>query len=391
MKKNSSRIASIDIFRAATMLTMLWVNDFAGMDGIPHWMHHAKMSEDMMGFSDLVFPAFLFCMGLSIPFAVNSRLKKGESVWQIMVHIGLRAAALIVMGLCDMNSSSVGVLSHSWLWILAIMAFFMIWNDYPKVKGWRKWIFTGLQVTGVLILGGMATYRIANDLPIETGWWGILGLIGWAYFFSALIYVGCLYVRRQKLAVLVAWLAVVGIFILNSSGIGVLKHIYGGWVHIGLAFTGVATATAMQLCDEKGKRSAFPLWALGGAVIMLIAALVSHKFWIISKMIGTPTWMFFSLAGSLVFLAVFYWIADIKGHDMRNSKLAAIFLLPAGTATLTCYSLPYLTYNLREILQLWYPHAISYGAAGLAKSMVFAFVITATAWCLGKIGIKLKL
>ena len=29
------RIASIDIFRALTMLMMLFVNDFAGMSGIP--------------------------------------------------------------------------------------------------------------------------------------------------------------------------------------------------------------------------------------------------------------------------------------------------------------------------------------------------------------------
>ena len=53
------RVASIDIIRALTMLTMLFVNDFAGMSGLPHWLHHAAMDEDMLGFSDLVFPAFL--------------------------------------------------------------------------------------------------------------------------------------------------------------------------------------------------------------------------------------------------------------------------------------------------------------------------------------------
>ena len=52
------RVAAVDIFRAITMLLMLFVNDFAGMKDIPHWMHHAEMSEDMLGFSDLIFPAF---------------------------------------------------------------------------------------------------------------------------------------------------------------------------------------------------------------------------------------------------------------------------------------------------------------------------------------------
>lgn len=67
------RIASVDILRALTMLTMLFVNDFAGMSGLPLWLHHAAADEDMLGFSDLVFPAFIFCMGLSIPADFSSR------------------------------------------------------------------------------------------------------------------------------------------------------------------------------------------------------------------------------------------------------------------------------------------------------------------------------
>lgn len=80
------RIASVDILRALTMLTMLFVNDFAGMSGLPHWLHHAAADEDMLGFSDLVFPAFIFCMGLSIPFAIGARYRKGDSQLQVLGH-----------------------------------------------------------------------------------------------------------------------------------------------------------------------------------------------------------------------------------------------------------------------------------------------------------------
>jgi len=58
------RNTAIDLLRALTMALMLMVNDFWSVEGIPHWMHHAEWGEDMLGFSDIVFPTFLFCVGL---------------------------------------------------------------------------------------------------------------------------------------------------------------------------------------------------------------------------------------------------------------------------------------------------------------------------------------
>ena len=74
------RVAAVDVLRAITMTLMLFVNDFAGIPDIPYWLHHAKMTEDMMGFSDVVFPAFFFCMGMSVVLAIDARYSKGDSV-----------------------------------------------------------------------------------------------------------------------------------------------------------------------------------------------------------------------------------------------------------------------------------------------------------------------
>lgn len=57
---DSGRIASIDIFRGLTMFFMLWVNSFWSLSEVPHWLQHAARGEDMLGFSDVIFPAFLF-------------------------------------------------------------------------------------------------------------------------------------------------------------------------------------------------------------------------------------------------------------------------------------------------------------------------------------------
>ena len=55
----NTRIATIDVFRAITMFLMLFVNDIPGVKQIPHWLLHAEMNEDMLGFSDISFPCFL--------------------------------------------------------------------------------------------------------------------------------------------------------------------------------------------------------------------------------------------------------------------------------------------------------------------------------------------
>ena len=81
------RVAAVDVFRALTMFLMLFVNDIPGLKNIPHWLKHAEMHEDMLGFSDTIFPAFLFCMGMSVSFAIQNRYRKGDTTLQVIAHI----------------------------------------------------------------------------------------------------------------------------------------------------------------------------------------------------------------------------------------------------------------------------------------------------------------
>ncbi len=74
MKYNTlttQRILSIDVFRGITILVMIFVNDVAGVSGIPGWMKHVSADADAMTFVDVVFPAFLFIVGMSLPFCIE--------------------------------------------------------------------------------------------------------------------------------------------------------------------------------------------------------------------------------------------------------------------------------------------------------------------------------
>ena len=175
------RNGAIDMFRALTMFLMIVVNDFWTVGEVPHFLEHAATNEDAMGLADIVFPMFLFAMGLSIPYAVERRFARHVPGERIFGHILSRTFALVVMGVFLVNAG--GRMAPflgcgDWLFtLLAILGFFLVWNDYKedfKAGKWLRW-------AGVALLLFLAvSYRTSKGGYLSARWWGILGLIGWA-------------------------------------------------------------------------------------------------------------------------------------------------------------------------------------------------------------------
>ncbi|MBS1974633.1 MAG: DUF5009 domain-containing protein, partial [Bacteroidetes bacterium] len=207
MLKLPKRLQSIDVFRAVTMLLMIFVNDLWSDKDVPRWLEHAAKMEDALDFSDIIFPAFLFIVGLSIPLAISARIERGASDSEIMAHITGRGIALLVMGFFHVNLENydkVGALVPKPYWQLLItLGFFLIWMDYsPKMKKTRKQFS---QVAGILILVVMAVFyrglRQGHPVWMRPQWWGILGLIGWAYLLAAFI---CLFAKNKTSVLIIA-------------------------------------------------------------------------------------------------------------------------------------------------------------------------------------------
>lgn len=378
------RIASIDILRAITMVMMLWVNDFASVEGLPHWLHHAATEEDMMGFSDLVFPSFLFCVGLSLPIALDGRFRKGHSLIQVISHIVSRSFALILMGLLSLNCSGIeGGLSGQAFRLLMVAGYFLVWNVYPRSESGKGRLFTALRILGGVILAGLIVYRYAFGHPLKVGYWGILGLIGWAYLLCSVFYLLC---RRNAGLCSLAWFLITGLMIAFQSGVQWLGFYPGGWTHPTLVFSGVMASVLYARFADSRK----PLGYIGilvcGALLMAGAAKLSHNFWICSKNLATPTWAFMCLSLFPLLLAALYWICDVRGWTKW-----ALPVKPAGTATLTCYMLPTVWYALKVIIDWNYPAVLCQGLPGLVRSLAFAFLMVLCTWALGKLNIKLKL
>jgi predicted acyltransferase len=128
------RLQSIDVFRAITMLLMVFVNDAASVNNLPAWLGHIKGDEDGFGFADTVFPAFLFIAGMSIPFAIRNRISRGATFLQVLFYIASRAFTCQQRKLqcysCRVSSIFVDHLNYArLLFNLARLPFFDINND----------------------------------------------------------------------------------------------------------------------------------------------------------------------------------------------------------------------------------------------------------------------
>ncbi|MEO8765662.1 MAG: DUF5009 domain-containing protein [Ginsengibacter sp.] len=397
MNPNTSlRVSSIDILRAITMLLMIFVNDLWSLKEIPVWLEHTAGSADGMGLADTVFPAFLFIAGMSIPLSVQHRRQKGDDTSTIVWHIIGRSFALLVMGLFlvnggHINETASGIGQLAWN-MICCTAFVLLWNTWPK--GLNVWLLRSIKLVAIIALCILAwIYRGGQDEKIHgfaTYWWGILGLIGWAYLITALVYVLS---RNNFYISLIAWILFLGICIASHAGL-IPAHSLGSKMIAPFgdgampAFTMGGTLTTLLLLhfrkrNETGKMIAVFLTL---ALVLFLAGVYARGFWGISKIRATPAWVLICSAITITVFLPVYWLTDKKGKTNWFR-----IILPAGNNTLLCYLLPYFAYAIFVMLHLYLPGVLLTGNIGLLKSFLFALLIVITTGWLGKLGLKLKL
>src|SRR5882724_11705056 len=106
----AARITSIDALRGFVMFTMIFVNDLAGAPKrlVPDWMVHFSdrhRGGSGMTFVDLVFPGFLFIVGMSVPFSLGSRLAKGQTSLRTLGHVAIRTLSLLFIGILMVHAT----------------------------------------------------------------------------------------------------------------------------------------------------------------------------------------------------------------------------------------------------------------------------------------------
>ncbi|ALZ76671.1 DUF5009 domain-containing protein [Rheinheimera sp. F8] len=399
---SAGRVLSIDVFRGITIFVMVFVNELSGISDIPWWMKHLPASTDGMTFVDLVFPAFLFIVGMSVPFAMQARARKGENSIQQFKHLLLRSLGLVIIGV--LMVSTIGgfdearmALSMPVWTLLMYLAVLLVWAQYPR-QG-TAIIRNVAQGSGVLVLLLLAwSFRGPDGSYISPQWWGILGLIGWAYLLAGSVFLISRRVSHVRLQLLVLGAAALCFLVLfalldgqaasaGQAAVGFIQH----WAvennshtHTAIVLAGVMLSILCYHPALQAKRSRNLLVFAG---LLGVLAFASWQWFPISKIWATPSWALFSAwFCTLLFVAVFV-LVDLKGYQ-RWCRLFA----PAAVNPLLAYILPYMLASAAAIAGATLrPVAFDTGVAGIFWSLAFAAVILLLTALLTRLGLKVKL
>jgi heparan-alpha-glucosaminide N-acetyltransferase len=390
-----SRILSVDIFRGLTMLVMIFVNALAGVTGLPWWNYHLPAEVDGITYVDMVFPAFLFIVGMAIPLAIKRRLEKGDSPLRLWMHILVRSLSLVLLGLILANSSKVdpqltGISESLWM-ASALVGAVLLWNVYPRSAGRQNLyrILKGIGLLAIFVL--LAIFRRRNQdgraAWLDFSYWEILGLIGWAYLSACILYVP---LRKKRWAPIVLLIALCTMNVLMKMGwlsaLGDLPDYVWPFETGALASIVMAGIAASAIFLDTVFARTFrekAAWALAYAAVLFAAGWLLTPFGI-SKIRATPTWCLYCAGSSTLIFLILYWVADVR----RVTKWAS-FVKPAGSNTLLTYLLPDIFYAVHG----WYLFAFlpAQGWPGAASSLLFTAFILGWAAVMTRLKVRLQL
>ena len=284
--KPKERLLALDVFRGMTLIAMTVVN-MPGNEALSYApLTHVRWNGWTI--ADLIFPFFIFIVGVAIPYSFAGRLARGESKGKLVAHILLRTAVLFAIGV------------------------FMNWyTNY---------------------MGGLPRYHLANIRIF-----GTLQRIALCYFFASLLY---LRFKARGLAITSTVILVLHFILLKfvpvpGHGVAVLGS-DGNWVQF-IDLHVMAGHLASRTWESKGLLGTFP--ALANMLLGVLAGLYLRSprsgmekvrsclvagnvglflglvwnIWLpINQNLWTGSLVVFMGGMALVILACCYYLADVR-------------------------------------------------------------------------------
>jgi predicted acyltransferase len=324
----ASRLLSVDVFRGMAVAGMLLV-DYPGDEAAGYWpIRHSQWNGWTP--ADLIFPSFVFLMGISIALSFSARLQRGETRRQLALHAAKRSLILFAIGVFLNGAPEF----HLATW---------------RIEGVVQRIAICYLVAGILFLWtdtrGVRTAAVVCLL----GYWALMRLVP----------VPGMGMPGRDIPFLVPdrnlndWIdrALFGGRLYNQTRDpeGVLSTIPA----IAPALAGVLAG--LWLRSERSSR-AVGMLAMGAAG-MALGAIWSHWF-PINKNLWTSSFVVYTAGFALVFLSLIYWIIEIRGWRGR-------------------WTMPFLVFGMNAIVAycfdelLWAP--LYYGHARAADGSVITW------------------
>lgn len=178
------RLRSLDTFRGLSIVLMIFVNSGGGGYS---WIEHAAWNG--LHLADVVFPSFLWIMGVCIPLSIKAQLGRGISKSRICLRILWRACKLFAIGLC-LNSANgpqleqlrlMGVLQRFGIAYLIVAVLHTLCSRRDQLspqRAWQRAIYDICLFSGELaiVLAMIAVYLgLTFGLPVPGCPRGYLG------------------------------------------------------------------------------------------------------------------------------------------------------------------------------------------------------------------------
>jgi predicted acyltransferase len=321
----AARLRSLDVFRGMTVAGMILVNNPGTWGAIYGPLKHAEWHGWTP--TDLVFPFFLFIVGVSIALALSRRAESAGSKRDLYVKIVRRSAIIFGLGL--------------------FLTAFPFWN------------FT----TNTFI--DLSTLRLA----------GVLNRIAVCYLFAALIFLKTDWRKQAYIfaGLLVAYWAILtfipapgfaagdlskeGSIASHLDRVVLSKHMWSGGRGVyepegilstlgALATTFAGVLTGHLLRSRRTDAEKVSAMFVAGAAC--IVAGWAWNYWLpVNKPLWTSSYVLFTAGMGLQLLAVCYWLIDVKGHR-RWSVPFAVY----GTNALAVFFLTGICAKLLGIIKL---------------------------------------
>jgi len=291
------RLVSLDVFRGITIAGMVLVNNPGSWEHIYWPLEHAAWSGWTP--TDLVFPFFLFIVGVSITLALGKRLERGGSHRDVYLKIIKRTLIIFAIGL--------------------------FLNGFPyfslaelRIPGVLQRIAVCYFFASIIFLNTKLRTQIAIIIGLLLGYWLLVKFVpAPGYAAGDLTKEGSLpsYVDR----------VVFGKHVWAQAKVydpeGLLSTIPA------IATTLIGVLTGHWLRTEKTRyEKAAGMFVVGAICVALGWAW--NAFFPINKALWTSSYVLFTGGLALQFLAFCYWLIDIKGYR-RWAKPFEVFGLNA--------------------------------------------------------------
>ncbi|HXY41169.1 MAG TPA: heparan-alpha-glucosaminide N-acetyltransferase domain-containing protein [Vicinamibacteria bacterium] len=355
------RLLSLDVFRGATIAGMILVNN-PGDESVAYWpLLHAQWNGWTP--TDLVFPFFLFIVGVSMSYSFRSRLDKGASRAALMKHVLWRGLVLFALG--------------------------MFLNGFPDryhLSSWR--VYGVLQriaicyvIAAMLALWTGRRGQIVAAASCLLGYWVLMRFVPVPGFGVPTHDVPLLDPDRNIVAWLDRKLLMGHLYEVTRDPEGVLSTIPA----VATALLGLLTGEWLR--SSRGLR-AKALGMVGWGAVGLVTGELLGLFFPINKKLWTSSYVVFTAGVALVCLAVCYWVLDVQ----RWRRWATPFLV-LGMNAIAAYVFAAVVAHLighlglvfadgtRLSWQQWvYQHAFSALASPPNASLLYSLAFVALCW-----------